>query len=466
MKSMTSKVLAALAAVVLFASPEARAACLFDSEFVKNGLGGRIINCPDANPISAEIYSVLITATSNASTINSSDDPLVCRFGNETLGQLPPQECIFAPGSGIAGDGIVTVLYEFGTGTHSVGCPTGTASAPASGAAPVALQVVCNDGSGVIATVGFNSADFGYMLEYATGDGGAAAPNTLTAHFNNGPAISSVVGDQVCVNVPMPVMNSDCQRVQPTSTSTATSCAARSVLDRGLLYTINAPCGSAPPLKIGRCEVAPAYIGTDGFPYFGGRESCYLDVDCPLAPDETGELLLTQTCVSTADPFDPDNPIAPRWRLLTSQPTAANAFTPCNTIAPPANVGECSYVGVTANWRNAASTIVRNSRSILGWRQVNPQGAATDKVKIDNAGFTQGKLTVAFSTSNETSIVGFNVLSGSTKLNGSLIAAKGAGSNAYTFEVGRGALRGGKSVLVEAVKSDGTVEKTAPVALK
>jgi hypothetical protein len=73
---------------------------------------------------------------------------------------------------------------------------------------------------------------------------------------------------------------------------------------------------------------------------------------------------------------------------------------------------------------------------------------------------------VSFSTTNETSIVGFNVYAGSTKLNSGLLQAKGTGSNSYSFEAPRSAVKANRTVTVEAVKSDGSVERSAPVSLK
>jgi hypothetical protein len=151
---------------------------------------------------------------------------------------------------------------------------------------------------------------------------------------------------------------------------------------------------------------------------------------------------------------DPRN-VTP-WAPAQVQPDAAGAA--CNTV-PKAAAGSCQFVGATAR------VGVNETGSMIGWLRVGAL-ASNDKVKIDKAEYVHGKLVVDFSTENETSIVGFNVYSGSTKLNGSLIAAKGTGSNTYTFEVGRGATKGGKSVIIEAAKSDGTFEKTAPVALK
>lgn len=157
-------------------------------------------------------------------------------------------------------------------------------------------------------------------------------------------------------------------------------------------------------------------------------------------------------CGSSPDPRNA------AWTALPNLPDATGLA--CNIVNKPTLAGQCTYVGATGTFG------ANETPAMIGYLQIPGPGAANDKVKIDNAAFNQGKLVVAFSTTNETSIVGFNVYSDAQKLNGSLIGAKGTGSNAYSYEVGRGALKGGKSVLVEAVKSDGTVEKSDPVALK
>lgn len=167
---------------------------------------------------------------------------------------------------------------------------------------------------------------------------------------------------------------------------------------------------------------------------------------------DRGKLYVRQAACGTA----PDTRIA-GWTLLGTQPDATGAA--CNTFNAAAT-GLCNFIGSTG--------IVGGTETpnVLGWFQVNAPGAATDKVKIDSAAFAQGKLVVAFSTQDESTIVGFNVYAGSTKLNTGLIAAKGTGSNAYSFETGRGAVKNNKSVTVEAVTSTGGVIKSAPASVK
>ena len=163
------------------------------------------------------------------------------------------------------------------------------------------------------------------------------------------------------------------------------------------------------------------------------------------------------TLVSAIGPCNgsPDLRLA-TWVPTTVQPDAAgNACNVFNFL-----IGQCAYIGI----QNVFGGVPAGG--VGGYVQVGGPAASNDKVKIDSALTAQGRLKVAFSTTNETSIVGFNVYSDGAKLNSSLIGSKGVGNNAYSFEIGRGALKGGKTVLVESVMKDGTVAKTAPVTLK
>lgn len=195
-----------------------------------------------------------------------------------------------------------------------------------------------------------------------------------------------------------------------------------------------------PPVYNSDCD--PTALG------FGAEGSCANPSSRPAA--ERGTLMqFTGPC-----DVAPDLRSA-AWTQTLVQPDATGAA--CNVFDGPA--GTCTYAGV----RSRSGGV--DGSGIIGWVKVGNL-ASNDRVKIDSATAAQGKVKVAFSTTNETSIVGFNVYSDGAKLNSSLIASKGVGNNAYVYEVGRGALKGGKSVIVEAVKNDGTVEKTAPVSLK
>jgi hypothetical protein len=98
------------------------------------------------------------------------------------------------------------------------------------------------------------------------------------------------------------------------------------------------------------------------------------------------------------------------------------------------------------------------SAALAGALQLAGAGAASDRFSA-KANFERGNFNLSIATVNETSLVGFNVLSGTTKLNKELIRAVGTGSQNYTFSVSRGALKSSKTVTVEGVKSNGASEK-------
>jgi len=395
MKRTFQLVLVLAACFVVAGTPSAWASCPgLDTQAVRhNGIGGVIAGCKDDLPISGYIYSI-----ATPGTIHSNGQQFVCTDGGVTFPDtfLP---CNLVPECGAAGDGFVTLYYEFGQGNlGSVGCPN-PGGLGVDGTNPLAVHIVCNDGASVLYNVGYSTTWSGYNLDGA----GPADGSFVQAGFGNGPSLTSLnagpspSADNVCVNVPHPAAVSDCDP-GAADISTCPDPGARPALVRGKLYTRESPCGSSPDPR------------TTGW------------VALPTLPDAAGDA--------------------------------------CNLITRPTTAGQCAFVGATGTFGTVETP------AVIGWFQVAGPAAANDRVKIDKAAFTQGKLVVAFSTINETSIVGFNVYSGAQKLNGNLITAKGAGSNAYNFEVGRGALKGGKSVLVEAVKSDGSVEKTAPVTLK
>lgn len=382
-----------MALLAVAGAPSAWAVCNgVASQPVWHGSLSWIANCPDALPVTGFVYQL---ANPGANNSGLQSDLLICEQGL-VLGGIGI-DCQEAAGA--IGDGNVTVMYDFGIGNPgSVGCPN--PQQDLNGTFPVGVQVLCNNGASALLTVGYSQDLLMYLLEFAH----PLDNSPIQAGFGNGPVLTSVTAgptpsaSNVCVNVPHPTVNSDCDPGTQGEGYSCTDPGARPAFTRGTLFTRVAPCGSSP------------------------------------------------------------DPRAAAWTPAAAQPDAAGDA--CLVIDQPTTPGDCAFVGATAVVGAAQTT------AMVGWLQVQNAAAANDKVKIDNAGFAQGKVVVNFSTTNETSIVGFNVYSGATKLNGNLITAKGAGSNAYSFEVGRGALKGGKSVLVEAVKSNGSVEKTAPVTLK
>lgn len=310
--------------------------------------------------------------------------------------------CGDLPGSGVAGDGIVNVYIEWGTQNATIVGCPNQAQT-GPGSNPMGVQIICNNGASVLYSVGYDFDGQFYNLDLTHPDGAIS----VSAGFDNGPHVDSVGAG------PTPSASNVCVTVpvpavitdcDPTSFGAA-NCpdpAARPTPTRGRLMQFIGPCDAAPDLR------------------------------------------------------------SAGWTATLVQPDATGAA--CNVIDVPA--GLCGFLGTEASWVVPGNPTPVSGQGILNWVKVGGPAASNDRVKIDSATAVQGKVKVAFSTTNETSIVGFNVYSDGAKLNSSLITSKGVGNNAYVYEVGRGALKGGKSVIVEAVKNDGTVEKTAPVSLK
>jgi hypothetical protein len=407
MKRISRYGLMLMAVAALSVTPSAWANCTFDSQPVGFTLGGWITDCPDLNPIEGYIW--LLANPSNTATPpfgNSNGQDFVCRFDGQTFPETLV-DCQSAPGSGIAGDGIVTAYYEWAAqNPGAIGCPNPNQAGFA--ATPIGVQITCNNGATVLLEMGYNQDIKQYPLELAApADGTPISASLASGGFANQPSVTSVSAgpspsaSNVCVNVPIPTVHSDCDAG---AAGDGFSChnpaevneQPRPAPQRGQLVTQTGPCGANPALS--------------------------------------GAL----------------------WVPTTVQPDAlGNA---CNVFNPAA--GQCAYIGVQGRFGGVPAG------GVIGHVQVGGPSASTDRVKIDNASTAQGKVKVAFSTTNETSIVGFNVYSDGAKLNGTLIGSKGVGSNAYSFEIGRGALKGGKTVLVESVMKDGTVAKTAPVTIK
>jgi len=385
-----------MAIAALSAAPSAWAACPQDTLQVGHIFGGTVINCPDDTPLEGYIWLL-----ANPGTANSNGQNIVCRNENETTDG--GAGCIIAIGSGVDGDDIVSVIYEWGSqNTGSVGCPNPNATGTA-GVTPVGVQITCNNGATVMWMAGFDpEGSQQYILDLASPADEFGTPIPVSATFPNDLQITSVAAGpspsafNVCVHTEPATFLSDCD---PTS--------------------------------------------------LGGLNGFFTCPDPGVRPAAGRGLLMTQirACEGVPDP----RAVGQGWIQATNQPDAAG--NACNVVDPPA--GQCAFFGVQAQFGGV------NGGGVTSYARVGNQ-PASDKVKIDGANTAQGKVTIDFSTTNELSILGFNVYSDGTKLNGTMIGTKGPGNNAYTFEVGRGALKGGKSVLVEAVKKDGTVEKTAP----
>jgi hypothetical protein len=271
------------------------------------------------------------------------------------------------------------------------------------GVPTVVSQVVCNDGAGAIIAVGFEGNFGAYTVDLAFPlDPAQDIPTNVAADQSNSPLITGHAA------------------------------------------------GPSPSVSSVSVHLNPTHIWSDCDPTASG-----FGFSCLSAGPPTGGIGHLYTLNAPCSSY-PDARLTAGWTLLSTQPDA-NGDATVTVTCPPF---ECQFIGATG--------VVGGSETglIAGSLRLCVPLVSTDQIAIDSASFRQGSLLVSFSTTNETSIVGFNVYAGSTKLNSGLLQAKGTGSNSYSFEAPRSAVKANRTVTVEAVKSDGSVERSAPVSLK
>lgn len=391
---------AAALAVVTASSPHVYATCPAGvSNPMTMAEGGFLTGCPDLNPVFAYAYDLSNPSASNTGGIN-----FICRSDTDTTGQ--GQSCAFAPGSGAAGDGLITVLFDFGNPGPVVGCPNPAGDA---GGHPLELIIVANNGAAFAETVHWSGAGPQYIVESpwafdAASPFFADSPSCSTGTLQFVSKSSAGGTDSVCVKPALPALFSDCS---PSSLGAqigscvladgATPDVAPN-LTTGNIYTLDGPCGQNPDVRL-----------------------------------------------------------SAGWVLRSSTPGANGSV--CFSAPTPAS-GACRNVGATFMVNGVETTAISGNISAAG------PNAAVNKIDITSLSNGKGTIGVNFATKSESGLVGFNIYAGSSKLNTSLIAAKGTGDNAYSYEVGRGTLKGNKSITVEGVLSDGSVVKSNPASVK
>ncbi|HYV18712.1 MAG TPA: hypothetical protein VFC25_06765 [Verrucomicrobiae bacterium] len=405
-------------AVICLALPHSAGATCPTSLPVQHGLDSFLIGCPDALPVEGFIYVLGQDATmnSNSTTAAAGADQKI-DFVCESAGTLTEQGLECLPQAGSAGDGQLTIQYDWGgiSLSNAAVCPN-PSGVP--GVARNIIQIVANDGSSLIATVGF-SVDFGYYIVEAAG------PEDLSpmvcSHDNGLTLVSNTSGlmsQTVCFQQTAPPVHSDCDP------------------------------GTAGASMLNTCQ------GGTGTPVTVTPGNLYTRTGpCNLPPDVRRS----------------------SWTQMTSNPGPNGSK--CIVVDTPID-NSCLFFGASSFFGDGANPLAE-SPVLTGWMRQSclasgasagpPQpgcGAAVDEVVIRNAELLKGRLHVDFGTVNEATIIGFNVYAGETKLNSGLIAAVGQGNNDYSFEVGRGALKNERSITVEAVKSDGTTTRTAAFSVK
>lgn len=394
-------ILAAICAVAVLGATPARAACLSPTPVANLGAPlSPIVGCPDGKPVAAFAYQL-----SNPAGHNSGPNDIVCeQFGGT---------CGLDPADTASNNGIVNVQTDWAN-VGFVGCPTPNR---------IVISLQCNDGSGALISIG-NCPNFGgYNVEMAfpfDANTSAALPldvspsATTNGIQNNGrPTIMSFnrTGgmDQAMVNVPVPVMKTDC--------------------DEGSL-------GEA--------------LQAAGF----------CDLGCPFAPSLSrgGLYTSTQPCTDT----DPRPGIRARAQWT---PVALDAAGNATINMPTPSAGNCNFIGSSANTGGGETP------DIVGFVVLGGPTAASPVAEAVRAVRKGGSVEVSFRTSSELSLAGFNIYAagkakgGEIKLNAGLVSATGVGGagSSYSLSYALGSLKGNRGIIVESVMTDGSTLRASLV---
>lgn len=281
----------------------------------------------------------------------------------------------------------------------------------------------CNDGTGLKLSLSGADGTFGYQVEVAYDYD--AATDTLSSpdlrpgggttppRYNNGrPQVLGLTRsggtDNLQVNVPVPDVLDDCR-----------AGSLGGFLDSQGIAILN--CATAPPAAPARGRL------------FSSTQPC------------SGKPL---TALAS-------------WTLVTATPAAGPFSVPLPTPA----AGQCSYLGTTSNVGGV------DSGTIDGWVAVGDPSASKPVAEGLRGAKNGNTVSINFTTSSELGLAGFNILTdgkggkGEMKLNSSLVAAKGIGgagaSYSLSFQVGD--FKGGRSVTVESVMTDGTTVRSQKI---
>jgi hypothetical protein len=306
------------------------------------------------------------------------------------------------------GAGMVQIRTDWAD-TGVLGCPQ-----DAAGNHRLMIVVQANDGTGLLASISGADPGTGYQVENAhTFDAVGGAVLALPCGTTNGrPALLSFTSTTVDVNVRAPHIYSDCDPDSVFAAGLGLPCpdgfdSAAAAATIGGIYTSTQPCGQRPIVtrsSWARSTATPDASGFATVPY--------------TKPDNTGKTCATDpTCL-------------------------------------------CAFIGTTTSVGGV------EGGSINGFIQVAGFLAASPKAENVRAAFDSGKVTASWSTSNELGLAGFRLLT-STKSKGqfeigSFKAATGSPST-YSVTLGMGEFKGGRTLIIRAVLTDGTTVDAAPV---
>lgn len=298
MKKVIRLLTVVAAAGIVAAVPSSVFATCPSAQFLQHSLGMFFSGCPDATPVAGYAYVV-----GSDATLNTFGASLACNDASVMTNQFIPCQ----PEAGIPGDGNVTIQYDWGGASNT---PTGTNCPNPSGVAGVGrnvLQVVANDGSSVLLTIGFQTDFATYVVESAH-PGAGFSP--IACSNDNGLNIQShtsgLNADTFCINQTAPHFWSDCD--------------AGSGGVEGLLNTCTE--GAAPTTAAGQLYT---------------REAA-----CNSLPDARKSL----------------------WTLLTA--TAGQGGSKCVTVNKPTIAGNCAFIGGTSTIGGVESSAMTGSFRVAG----------------------------------------------------------------------------------------------------
>lgn len=164
---------------------------------VQHALGGWFTNCSDAEPVGGFIYTL-----GSADTINSAGVDVVCEVGGAQSGQ--GIQC--QPEPGVAGDGIVTVSFDYGNPGTFPGCPNPDLlfEAPRQ-----VIHVIADDGSSVLTTVGWARDLAQYGVDFSQPDSFPPGPLECGSE-GHGIEVLRLVGGTLEARLVAPLLHSDC----------------------------------------------------------------------------------------------------------------------------------------------------------------------------------------------------------------------------------------------------------------
>lgn len=367
---------------------------------IQHSFGGFFDHCPDAAPVRAYVYVL-----GNATSINSASVDIACEDSSVTTPQQSPCQAE----SGQPGDGNVTINFNWGGGGTFPGCPNANQDF---GVGRNIVQLVANDGSSVMVSVGFSrELGFQYALDCAAQQDafGAVAPMSCTRGATQDIRIVTNDGQQLCVNIPAPKIFSDCDSgsmcgPEPNPFGVTSTCGTLPNATPGRLFRRDAPCTTPPSTEIALGWVA---IG---------------------AASPTGDL-----CVPLPRPTDPN---------------------------------QCTYV--------AGSGIVDGQETLaaLGTPvKVAGQNAPSARALDVRASADGARVVVSWRTDSELDLAGFNVVAdtkgkGRITVTDALIAPRGVNGSGARYDnvsVPRGKFQGARTLYVEAVLNSGAKILSDPV---